>query len=374
MNNVATTNYIVASANGERKIKVPRGWRVEQTNNDHIFYFAPQKHANALGSFEHNRYTWTNRINPLVPYMTQFNENRNEYIDTEGNKHPAFDPPIVTGKNNSKYQHTWYALMQKHFQNSSNFRARTNAMKNRLRRMGMLKNGELANAATANHVPTNNGAAASAAPANNNGASASAAPANNNGASANANIGARYVANNRTNQMAIRMKLNIINALLKKLRSHNSRKWLPRFRANSSELRGRLESYKAILTDNRAEQYRIAYDLLNKEYNESMQYMKQTKNDHTIRGMLNALKKLENQHGGKRRRREASRSDNRATKKSSVKTTIGKDGRKYYFKGGRRVSKPTKKRVSRQRTKVTVGRDGRKYYFKGGKRVKNPKR
>ena len=55
-----------------------------------------------------------------------------------------------------------------------------------------------------------------------------------------------------------------------------------------------------------------------------------------------------------------------------VKVTIGKNGNKYYFKGGRRIAAPSRKKSTR--TKVTIGRDGKKYYFKGGKRVAAPKR
>lgn len=68
------------------------------------------------------------------------------------------------------------------------------------------------------------------------------------------------------------------------------------------------------------------------------------------------------------------------------KCTIGKDGRKYYFKNGKRVSPRSikkkrmkklkcKKSKTRRRKKGTYcrkGADGRKYYFKDGKRV--PKR
>ena len=66
-----------------------------------------------------------------------------------------------------------------------------------------------------------------------------------------------------------------------------------------------------------------------------------------------------------------------------VKVTVGKNGNKYYFKGGRRTAAPSRKKSTRTaapsrkkstRTKVTIGRDGKKYYFKGGKRVAAPKR
>ena len=55
-----------------------------------------------------------------------------------------------------------------------------------------------------------------------------------------------------------------------------------------------------------------------------------------------------------------------------VKVTIGKNGNKYYFKGGRRIAAPSRKKSTR--TKDTIGRDGKKYYFKGGKRVAATKR
>ena len=70
-----------------------------------------------------------------------------------------------------------------------------------------------------------------------------------------------------------------------------------------------------------------------------------------------------------------------------IKCTIGKDGKKYYFKNGKRISKSNiknrklkkikckKKHKTKKKTGTycRVGRDGKKYYFKNGKRITKTK-
>jgi hypothetical protein len=60
----------------------------------------------------------------------------------------------------------------------------------------------------------------------------------------------------------------------------------------------------------------------------------------------------------------------------SVTCTIGKDGKKYYFKNGVRVAVSGLKTAQKSGCKdksssCTVGKDGKKYYFKDGNRVPN---
>tara|TARA_B100001094_G_scaffold103922_1_gene100259 strand:- start:989 stop:2908 length:1920 start_codon:yes stop_codon:yes gene_type:complete len=70
-----------------------------------------------------------------------------------------------------------------------------------------------------------------------------------------------------------------------------------------------------------------------------------------------------------------------------IKCTIGKDGKKYYFKNGQRISKSNiknkklkkikcksktkskSKSKSKSGTYCRIGKDGKKYYFKNGKRI-----
>ena len=70
-----------------------------------------------------------------------------------------------------------------------------------------------------------------------------------------------------------------------------------------------------------------------------------------------------------------------------IKCTIGKDGKKYYFKNGKRISKSNiknrklkkikckKKHKTKKKsgTYCRIGKDGKKYYFKNGKRITKTK-